>query len=166
MIARDDASCDDPFDLRRFIDAQEGVYNRALAELQSGQKRTHWMWYIFPQIHGLGRSTTSQYYAIQSQEEARQYLAHPVLGARLRECAATLLALEGHSAQEILGYTDTLKLRSSMTLFAYVAEEPGSVFEAVLDKYFQGKQDTRTHDILRRLENERAFPAHTKQEGA
>lgn len=151
MITCDDNGCDDPFDLRRFIDAQERVYDRALAELQSGQKRTHWMWYIFPQIDGLGRSTTAQYYAIRSQAEARQYLAHPVLGTRLRECTATLLALADRSALEIFGYPDTLKLRSSMTLFAHVAEEPDSVFEAVLDKYYQGEQDSRTHDILRQL---------------
>jgi uncharacterized protein (DUF1810 family) len=156
MIARDDNDRDDPFRLKRFLDAQERVYDRALAELRSRRKRSHWMWYIFPQLVGLGRSSTAHYYAIKSQEEARQYLAHPVLGARLRECAATLLALAGPSALEIFGYTDSLKLRSSMTLFARVAEEPGSAFAQVLDRYYRGERDSRTHDILRQLEKKGA----------
>lgn len=140
----------DPHDLHRFITAQEPVYPTVLAELKSGQKRTHWMWFIFPQVAGLGFSPTSQYYAIHSLEEARQYLAHPLLGARLRECAEAVLAAEGRSASQIFGYPDDLKLKSSMTLFARAADDPHSVFVRVLDKYFHGKQDTKTLDILKR----------------
>ena len=141
---------DDPFDLGRFISAQEGIYDSVLAELRRGQKRSHWMWFIFPQIDGLAHSSTSKHYAIKSIEEARQYLNHPVLGTRLLECAETVLAVEGRSVSEIFGYPDDLKLKSSMTLFAYVAE-PHSVFVRVLDKYFQGEQDFRTLDLLEKL---------------
>ncbi len=137
----------DPFNLNRFLLAQEGIYAQALAELKNGQKRTHWMWFIYPQIRGLGQSPTSQQYAIQSQEEARQYLDHPVLGARLRECAQAILSVEGRTASEIFGFPDDLKLRSCMTLFASVAE-PGSIFERVLEKYFHGERDARTLAIL------------------
>ena len=140
----------DPFDLGRFTRAQEGIYSNVLAELSGGQKRTHWIWFIFPQIDGLAYSTTSKHYAIKSIEEARQYLNDPVLGTRLRECAQTVLAVEGRSVAEIFGYPDDLKLKSSMTLFAYVAE-PRSVFVRVLDKYFQGEQDVRTLDLLKKL---------------
>jgi uncharacterized protein (DUF1810 family) len=148
----DPSKCDDPFDLQRFLDAQRGVYDRALAEIQRGRKRSHWMWYIFPQIQGLGRSATAQRYAIQSPEEAQQYLAHPVLGARLRECVWALLALEGSSASEIFGYPDVLKLRSSLTLFAQVDEQEEAIFVATLDKYYQGQHDERTLEILAQLE--------------
>jgi len=140
----------DTFDLNRFTSAQENSYDSALAELRSGRKRTHWMWYIFPQIDGLGHSATAKHYAIKSQEEARQYLNHPVLGQRLLECAEAVFAIEGRSAAEIFGYPDNLKLKSSMTLFAYVAP-PGSVFSRVLDKYFNGEQDTLTLQILDKL---------------
>jgi uncharacterized protein (DUF1810 family) len=140
----------DPFDLGRFISAQEGIYDSVLAELRRGQKRTHWMWFIFPQIDGLAHSATSKHYAIKSTEEARQYLNHPVLGARLLECAETVLAVEGRSVSDIFGYPDDLKLKSSMTLFAYVAD-PGSVFVRTLDKYFQGERDVRTLDLLEKL---------------
>lgn len=133
-------------DLDRFVSAQAGVYADALAELKAGRKRTHWMWFIFPQIAGLGFSPAAQRYAIASLDEARAYLAHPVLGPRLRECAQTLLAVDGMSAREILGYPDDLKLRSSMTLFARAADDP-DVFEAVLDRYFDGP-DPRTLDLL------------------
>jgi uncharacterized protein (DUF1810 family) len=136
----------DPYDLNRFISAQEGVYDRALAELRGGQKRSHWMWYIFPQIEGLGNSPTTRLYSIKSLEEARQYLAHPVLGARLVECAEAVLAVQGQSASDIFGHPDDWKLQSSMTLFKLVSG-PGSVFERVLDKYYQGKQDSRTLQI-------------------
>jgi uncharacterized protein (DUF1810 family) len=118
---------DDPYDLNRFLSAQEGVYDRALAELKSGQKRTHWMWYIFPQIDGLGRSPTARYYSIKNIEEARQYLNHPVLGKRLLECTEALLAAKGRSLSEIFGYPDDLKFRSSMTLFEKIAGS-GSAF--------------------------------------
>lgn len=137
----------DPYDLNRFISAQEGVYDRVLAELRSGQKRTHWMWFLFPQIDGLGHSPTARLYAIKSLEEARRYLAHPILGARLVESAEAVLAVQGLSASDIFGHPDDWKLHSSMTLFALVAE-PHSVFERVLDKYFQGKQDTGTLQIV------------------
>ncbi len=140
----------DPFDLGRFVSAQEGIYDRVLAELRRGQKRTHWMWFIFPQIDGLAYSATSKHYAIKSLEEARQYLNHPLLGSRLLECAEAVLAVEGRSVSEIFGYPDDLKLKSSMSLFAYVAD-PGSVFARVLDKYFQGEQDVRTLDLLEKL---------------
>lgn len=137
----------DPFNLNRFLLAQEGIYAQALAELKNGQKRTHWMWFIYPQIRGLGQSPTSQQYAIQSQEEARQYLDHPVLGARLRECAQAILSIEKRTASEIFGFPDDLKLRSCMTLFASL-KEPGSIFERVLEKYFHGERDARTLAIL------------------
>lgn len=137
----------DRFNLRRFLDAQEAVYGSALAELRSGQKRTHWMWFIFPQIAGLGHSSISKYYAIQSREEARQYLDHPILGKRLIECSETVLSIKGRSASAIFGSPDDLKLRSSMTLFAALRGS-GSVFAQVLDTYFQGKPDTRTLELL------------------
>jgi len=141
---------DNTFDLKRFTDAQAGIYETAYAELKNGQKRTHWMWYIFPQIDGLGRSTTARFYAIKSLEEARQYLKHPVLEARLLECTETVLAIDGRTASEIFGYPDDLKLKSSMTLFASVTT-PGSVFVRVLDKYFYGEQDARTLQLLEHL---------------
>lgn len=140
----------DPYELNRFISAQDGIYDRVLAELRGGQKRTHWMWYIFPQIDGLGHSPTTRHYAIKSVEEARRYLSHPVLGARLVECAEAVLAVQGLSASDIFGHPDDWKLQSSMTLFALVAESH-SVFERVLDKYFQGKQDVRTLQIVGNL---------------
>ena len=140
---------DDPFDLSRFLKAQEPVYARVLSELRSGQKRTHWMWFIFPQIDGLGFSATTEYYAIKSLEEARQYLNHPVLGARLLECAETVLAVEGRSVSEIFGYPDDLKLKSSMTLFACVPNSP-SVFDQVLDKYFRCERDAKTLALLQK----------------
>ncbi|HEY8218952.1 MAG TPA: DUF1810 domain-containing protein [Methylobacter sp.] len=140
----------DAFDLSRFTSAQENVYDSALAELKNGRKRTHWMWYIFPQIDGLGYSATSKHYAIKSLEEARQYLNHPVLGQRLLECAEAVYAIEEQSISEIFGYPDNLKLKSSMTLFAYVAA-PGSVFAHVLDKYFNGERDALTLQLLEQL---------------
>jgi uncharacterized protein (DUF1810 family) len=144
----------DPFDLARFATAQEGVYNRALAEIRAGDKRSHWMWFIFPQIDGLGFSSTAKYYAIKSPEEARQYLAHPVLGPRLLECAQAVLAVEGRSAFEVFGSPDDLKLKSCMTLFESVAGRD-SVFGRVLDKYYQGKRDARTQEILAAMEEPR-----------
>ena len=148
MIQGDSASNrSEPYDLNRFISAQEGVYDRALAELRGGLKRSHWMWYIFPQIEGLGHSPTTRHYSIKSLEEARQYLAHPVLGARLVECAEAVLAVQGQSASDIFGHPDDWKLQSSMTLFKLVSG-PRSVFERVLDKYYQGKQDSRTLQIV------------------
>ncbi|HEY7272408.1 MAG TPA: DUF1810 domain-containing protein [Actinoplanes sp.] len=133
-------------DLDRFVDAQDGAYDDALAELTAGRKRTHWMWFIFPQIAGLGSSPTAQLYAIRSLDEARAYLAHPMLGPRLRECAQALLTVQGRSAREIFGYPDDLKLRSSMTLFARAADDP-EPFQAVLDRYYDGP-DPRTLTLL------------------
>jgi uncharacterized protein (DUF1810 family) len=132
--------------LQRFVEAQDGVYQRALAELRAGRKRGHWMWFVFPQVAGLGSSPTAQRYAITSLDEARDFLAHPVLGPRLRESASALLDVEGRSAEQILGYPDDLKLRSSMTLFARAADDP-AVFESVLDRYYDGP-DQRTIDLL------------------
>ena len=150
MTGRDDTiSRDDPFDLNRFTSAQERVYGTVLAELKSGRKRSHWIWFIFPQIEGLGHSSTSQFYAIKSIEEARRYLKHPVLGARLVECAETVLGVEGRSVSDIFGYPDDMKLKSSMTLFASVREDPHSVFVRVLDKYFHGERDERTLQLLK-----------------
>ena len=137
----------DPFQLQRFLTAQEPVYDRALAELRAGQKRSHWMWYIFPQCHGLGFSATSRLYAIQSPEEAKAYLEHPVLGERLRECVATLLQVEGRSAREIMGAPDDAKLKSSATLFAAVSPA-GSLFEQLLEKYFDGEWDEQTLTLM------------------
>lgn len=146
-----DAGTDDPFNLKRFTTAQEGIYGNVLKELKSGQKRSHWMWFIFPQIAGLGRSSTSMHYAIRSIEEARAYLAHPVLGARLRECAEAVLAVEGRSASAIFGYPDDMKLQSSMTLFEYAADEPNSVFARVLEKYYGGERDRATIRLVEQL---------------
>jgi uncharacterized protein (DUF1810 family) len=135
------------FNLDRFTNAQEGIYERALAELHSGQKRTHWIWYIFPQIAGLGFSAISKQYALQNLEEARQYLNHPVLGKRLVECAEAVLAIEGRSVSQIFGYPDDLKLRSCMTLFACV-DDSTPVFVRVLKKYFHGERDQKTLQLL------------------
>jgi uncharacterized protein (DUF1810 family) len=137
----------DPYDLNRFISAQEGVYDRALAELRDGQKRSHWMWYLFPQIEGLGHSPTTRHYSIKSLEEARQYLVHPVLGPRLKECVEAVLAVQGQTAADIFGHPDVWKLQSSMTLFALVSD-PGSIFDQVLDKYYEGKRDSKTLQIV------------------
>jgi uncharacterized protein (DUF1810 family) len=138
---------DDPFNLARFVSAQEPVLEAVCRELRDGQKRTHWMWFIFPQIDGLGFSSTSRRYAIKGRAEAEQYLRHPVLGKRLRECAEILLGLQGRTASAIFGSPDDLKLKSSMTLFAAVSA-PGSVFERVLDQYYQGQRDEKTLRLL------------------
>ncbi|SFS65206.1 DUF1810 domain-containing protein [Methylobacterium sp. yr668] len=133
----------DTYDLGRFVAAQEGVYGRALAELQAGDKRSHWMWFIFPQIAGLGASPMAQRYAIGSLAEAQAYAAHPVLGARLRACTAAVNAVAGRSAHAIFGSPDDLKFRSSMTLFARaVPKEP--IFADALARYFDGAPDPRT----------------------
>lgn len=145
--ARDTVNPDDPFDLSRFLSAQDGVYERALAELRSGEKRTHWMWYIFPQIDGLGHTPTAKRYSIKSMEEARQYLAHPVLGKRLLECTEAVIALRGGSVSEIFGYPDDLKFKSSMTLFEQAAG-PDSAFSIALDRYCHGERDATTLCLL------------------
>ena len=134
---------------RIIIWPQQQDYQTALTEIKNGRKRSHWMWYIFPQISGLGFSSTSQHYAIRDLKEARSYLNHPVLGSRLIEISEALLALEGNNANQIFGSPDDLKLRSSMTLFAAVPESH-PVFRQVLDKYFQGKPDRQTLTLLNR----------------
>ncbi len=139
----------DPYDLERFVAAQEGVYERALGELRSGRKRSHWMWFIFPQIAGLGSSAMAQRYAIADLEEARAYLAHPVLGPRLIECAEAVLAVQGKTAYEIFGSPDDLKLRSCATLFSQVSP-PGSVFHRLIHQYFNDEPDPLTLDRLNR----------------
>jgi uncharacterized protein (DUF1810 family) len=136
---------EDPFELSRFTLAQEPVFAEVIKELSRGQKDSHWMWFIFPQICGLGISHTAQFYAINSLDEAKAYLAHPVLGPRLETCCKLLLAITGKSVSEILGFPDDLKLRSSMTLFAQATESaPGTVFQKVLDAYFGGHADDST----------------------
>ena len=150
-MVQDIPNSDDPFNLRRFISAQDGTYEKALGEIKSGRKRSHWIWFIFPQFAGLGTSSTNRHYSIKSLEEARQYLAHPLLGRRLIECSEAVLAIEGRSISEIFETPDDLKLRSSMTLFANVAK-PGSIFSLVLEKYFLGLPDSRTLQLIDRLD--------------
>ena len=147
MVRSDKHDPNNPFNLNRFISAQEEVYDRVVKELKNGSKRSHWMWYIFPQLDGLAQSTTSKYYAIKSREEAVAYLNHPVLGSRLNECANMVLDVEEKTVSEIFGYPDDLKLKSSMTLFSEVATD--SVFARVLDKYFQGERDSKTLELLK-----------------
>ncbi len=137
--------------LARFVTAQDAVYPQVIAELRAGQKRSHWMWLIFPQIHGLGSSPTAVRYAIRSREESEAYLGHPVLGPRLRECTAILLHLEGRSVEQIFGYPDDLKLHSSLSLFATVGGEKSpenDVFARALQKYFNGRLDPATLERL------------------
>ena len=134
-------------DLARFLTAQEDEYPQALSEIRAGQKRTHWMWFVFPQIQGLGTSKPAQFYAIKDRAEAEAYLAHPILGPRLREITEALLAVEGKTANEIFGYPDDLKLRSCATLFASVSA-PRSVFKRVLKKFFGGEPDPETLNRL------------------
>lgn len=143
---------EDPYNLARFTEAQSGSvrgsdYSTALSELQSGRKRSHWMWYIFPQIEGLGSTDYAVRFSIKSLDEAGAFLSHSILGPRLVECSEAVLAIEGRSAVQIFGEIDRMKLRSSMTLFAQVAG-PDSVFARVLDKYFYGEPDSRTTSIL------------------
>jgi len=142
ITTSDSSSTDDPYDLNRFVRAQEENYEQALSEIKSGQKRTHWMWYIFPQIDGLAFSLTSKRYAIKSAAEARAYLDQPVLGPRLREGAEAVLHIEGRSAVEIFGSPDDLKLRSCATL------PPISVFDRLLEKYYRGQRDGKTLQLL------------------
>jgi uncharacterized protein (DUF1810 family) len=137
----------DPYDLDRFVQAQEHCYRQALAEIRKGEKVSHWMWYIFPQLEGLGSSPTARRYSIKSLDEAKSYLDHPVLGTRLKECAEAALAVQGRSVWAIFGSPDDLKLRSSATLFALVSP-PDSVFHRLLDKYFAGEPDRQTLRLL------------------
>lgn len=140
----------DPFDLNRFVNAQSAVYDDVLTELRNGRKESHWMWFIFPQIAGLGHSSTSQYYAIKSLDEARHYLGHPVLGKRLLECTERILVIDGKTALEVFGSPDDMKLKSSATLFAHIAE-PNSPFVRVLHKYFHDERDSRTLQLVSQL---------------
>ncbi|MCD7885108.1 MAG: DUF1810 domain-containing protein [Lachnospiraceae bacterium] len=133
--------------LNRYLSAQEKSYARALQEIRSGKKISHWMWYIFPQIQGLGYSPTAQYYAISGLDEAKEYIRHPVLGEHLREISSALLELESSDAEEVMGWPDNLKLRSSMTLFS-IADPGCEVFQKVLDKYFGVEKDPKTIAIL------------------
>ena len=138
---------DDPHHLLRFTDAQDGAFETALAELRAGAKQSHWIWFVFPQLASLGRSPTAQYYAIRSLEEARAYLAHPLLGPRLRQCTEALLPHAGHrSADANFGSVDALKMRSSLTLFDLVA--PDDVFARALDSFFAGEPDQRTLALI------------------
>lgn len=138
------------FDLKRFVKAQESCYQAVLNELRNGQKRSHWMWYVFPQIVGLGSSSTAQYYAIGGPEEARAYMNHPILGTRLKECIEAVLTVQNRSLQEIFGSPDDLKFRSSMTLFENVQpDEP--LFAEALERYCEGHRDEKTLQILETL---------------
>jgi uncharacterized protein (DUF1810 family) len=139
---------EDPYDLARFVAAQAADYDQALAEIRAGRKRSHWIWYVFPQIDGLGFSSMSKRYAIKSVDEARAYLAHPVLGKRLVEICEAALAVEGKSAHDIFGAPDDMKLKSCATLFSSVSP-PDSVFERLLDKYFKGERDGKTLALAR-----------------
>jgi uncharacterized protein (DUF1810 family) len=136
----------DAFDLQRFVDAQAPVYPRVLAELRRGQKQSHWMWFIFPQLAGLGHSPMAQRFAIRSRDEALAYLGHGVLGPRLRECTALVNAVEGRTIREILGSPDDLKFRSSMTLFGTVVSDPE--FAEAIAKFYDGAPDRKTLDLL------------------
>jgi uncharacterized protein (DUF1810 family) len=147
MAVKEPGGAGDPYDLNRFLQAQEGDYERALGEIRRGRKQSHWMWYIFPQFDGLGFSPTSRLYSIKSIPEAQAYLAHPVLGPRLKECAEAALGVEGRSAREVFGSPDDMKLRSCATLFAAVSPA-GSVFDRLLDKYYQGNRDDKTLRLL------------------
>lgn len=137
----------DPHDLGRFVAAQDGVYDEALVEIRSGRKRSHWMWFVFPQFAGLGSSETSRHFAIRNVAEAGAYLDHPVLGPRLTEAAGAALSVEGLTAREIFGSPDDMKLRSCATLFAHVSPA-GSVFHRLLDRFFGGEPDRRTLELL------------------
>ena len=138
----------DPFDLERFATAQAPVFDRVLAELHAGRKRSHWMWFIFPQLRGLGFSATARLYGIDSLEEARAYLAHPVLGARLNACTRAVLAIEGRSLHEIFGSPDDMKFASSMTLFAHAAQQHTNLFRCAIKIRCGGQMDDRTLELL------------------
>ena len=139
---------EDPFRLQRFIDAQEPHIEDVLTELSAGRKRTHWMWFVFPQLRGLGRSSTAEFYGLGSLAEARAYLAHPVLGARLRDCTRRVLAVDGSSPNRIFGSPDDLKFHSSMTLFARADESAANVFTRALERFWNGTADAATQRLL------------------
>ena len=137
----------DPYNLHRFVDAQDPVYERVCRELRSGRKTSHWMWFVFPQLRSLGQSQMAHTYGIASRAEAEAYLQHPVLGSRLKECTRLVNLIKGRSIEDIFGYPDDLKFRSSMTLFASVERED-QTFKDALDKYFAGEPDPRTLELL------------------
>ena len=137
----------DRYDLQKFVDAQDRCYEQVCKELRAGYKQSHWMWFIFPQLKGLGHSATANHYGISSSREAEAYLAHEILDARLRQCTQLVLAVEGRSVEEIFGDPDDVKFRSSMTLFATVATD-NKIFKDALQKYFAGKPDQRTIQML------------------
>jgi uncharacterized protein (DUF1810 family) len=145
--AQNSHGTDDPFLLNRFVQAQKDDYEQALSEIKNGRKRSHWMWYIFPQLDGLAFSSTSKYYAIKSIDEAKAYLAHPLLGSRLLACAEAAVIIDGRSATVIFGSPDDMKLKSCATLFACVSPA-GSVFHQLLAKFYQGAVDTKTLGLL------------------
>jgi uncharacterized protein (DUF1810 family) len=149
MVPQWEDGMDIDYDLERFVNAQDPVYATVLDELRTGRKRSHWMWFVFPQVAGLGRSEMAQKYAIRSSDEAAAYLAHPVLGPRLRECAGLVAAVEDKPIEEIFDPPDDRKFQSSMTLFADVAPDE-AVFQSCLDKYFDGRADPATIDFLTR----------------
>jgi uncharacterized protein (DUF1810 family) len=139
----------DPYNLQRFVDAQDPVFAQVCAELRAGRKSSHWAWFIFPQLDGLGHSSTAKYYAISGLEEAKAYVDHPILGPRLIDCCRLVMEIQGRSIEEILGQIDSLKFRSCLTLFAHAASA-NQPFRAALAKYFEGKPDPITTDLLRR----------------
>ncbi len=139
---------DDPFDLQRFVTAQAPIFEVALGELKAGRKRSHWMWFVFPQLRGLGRSSMAQFYGVGSLDEARAYLAHPLLGERLILCAETVLTIKERSLDAIFGAPDDMKFQSSMTLFARAAADDKSAFRRALDRYCEGRMDERTLALL------------------
>ena len=149
-MADHEQQADDPYNLGRFLAAQEGAYRRAYREIVAARKGSHWMWFIFPQLLGLGSSDMARRYAISGLPEAEAYMEHPVLGPRLLECCEALLRIEGRSASDLFGYPDDVKLRSSMTLFAQVSRSRDAC-RAVLDRYFGGKSDDRTLSLLATL---------------
>jgi uncharacterized protein (DUF1810 family) len=146
----------EPYDLQRFLDAQQMVYADVVSELSQGRKRTHWMWFIFPQIAGLGLSAMARRFAIASRDEASAYLAHAILGPRLSECVSLVLAVKGRTINEILGSPDDIKFRSSMTLFGAVSDNP--IFDQAIARYFAGGKDQATLEILTQLDRRRPAP--------
>lgn len=138
---------EDPFHLQRFVDAQNSIYGNVVNELKSGEKRTCWMWFVFPQVFGLGRTSTAEKYSIKSLEEAKAYIMHPILGVRLQECTNLVINIDSKTASQIFGFPDDLKFRSSMTLFNYVAED-NKIFLYAINKFYAGKEDDLTIKIL------------------
>jgi uncharacterized protein (DUF1810 family) len=145
----------DPFHLQRFVEAQNPIYSNVVNELKRGGKRTHWMWFVFPQVSGLGRTPTAEKYSIKSHEEASAYIVHPVLGVRLEECTKLVIEINGKTANQIFGFPDDLKFRSSMTLFKQVAED-NEIFLDAIAKFYSGKEDEFTREILESWQNRSA----------